>query len=232
MRFFRFGENGEVLAIALPSSVQKAASVREDQEYEFVELGEGAILLVSRSRMAQLAKASLLGKFGEKLLEIPAPTQTSQTATPARPATVQTPRPQQVPTPRPEQSYSNEGPIPAAAMAPSIPAAVVEKTLEKDGFMVVDEEGAKAVSSAVEQQIKQGTVAGVRGFDKRYYIVSRWFYDKMAEKIRVAAAGKEAQASEIASAVHTSEDATLAVLQVMKEKGDALEKRRGMFRVV
>ncbi len=232
MRFFKYGEKGsEVLAIVLPGSVQRAAQVREGDEYEFIELAPGAFFLASKQYLSETARSDLVARLGQKMFSPPdKPQQAKATSEPAR-------RPDSVDFEynTPEQ-HSQQPSAAKPSNSPPAGASAVkyEQELGRTGFLVVeDEEQAKAVSKALEPQIKQGLVLGVRGFDKRFYIVTREFYESNAGKILKGTQPKtDCTPGQIAGMLKTSESGALAVLQVMKEEGDVLEKRRGVFQLV
>jgi len=57
MRFFR---HGDVLAIALPESLRKAAAVQEGDDYEFFEIQKGVFALVGKKELAAKLPAGAL----------------------------------------------------------------------------------------------------------------------------------------------------------------------------
>ncbi len=241
MRFFKFGDNGQVLAIALPSSAKKSANISEDQEYEFIDLGEGALLLVSRKKLDELAKSSLLGKLGEKFFPSSSTpinsnstnesSLTSKTSNYYQTANLVENKP---PIRQPIASNSLVSPtvITSALNIVQFNTKEIEQTLTKDGFVVLEENAAKSASSALESQIKAGNIVGVRGFDKKYYIVSKWFFEQTSAKMREVATDAELAISDIAKLSNISESAATAVLQVMKENGDILERKKGFFKIL
>ncbi|MEK6923872.1 MAG: hypothetical protein AABW54_01370, partial [Candidatus Micrarchaeota archaeon] len=185
MRFFKHGDNGEVLAIVLPPQLQKSSRVNEGDEFEFIEVSDGAFLLVRRKTAEFIVADAMLGKLGAKLVSN---------------ATAET------------------------ARKPVEDKAEFSRELEKNGFIIVEEPLAKSASAALEQQIKSKQVLGVRGFDKRYYIVDAAFYAETAGKILKNTQG-EFTVAQAAAATRASETACLAVLQVLKEEGEVIEKK-------
>ncbi|MBI5228939.1 AbrB/MazE/SpoVT family DNA-binding domain-containing protein [Candidatus Micrarchaeota archaeon] len=108
-----------------------------------------------------------------------------------------------------------------------------KKVLDSGGYLIIDNEAeAKRISTAFEKEIKNGDVRGVRGFDKRYYIVSMPFYSALSSKIRAVLATAPCTSREISEAASESEVACLAVLQLMKEDGELIEKKKGFFSLV
>lgn len=213
MHFFKYGSQGEVLAIVLPPRIRKNAAVKEGDEYEFIEITPGAFLLVDRQGLSE-NKAQLLAKIAEKLFE-------KQDPTDFKPA-VETAG----------KKESELKPIPPLSAGKKARKSEWEKEIEARGFVVVDEGVARELSQQLEYQIKSGEIMGVRGFDKKFYIASRSFYDSTSSKIIEAKLAKEFQLQDAAAATKTPEAGCLAVLQIMREGGELLEKKRGVFRLV
>ena len=101
--------------------------------------------------------------------------------------------------------------------------------LEKNGFCLVENElQARLVASVLQPKIASGDVLGVRAFDRKYYLATRKFYMENAQKAENALS-KPKSISEVAGETKMGLDATTAILHLMCEKGDAIEKRRGVF---
>ena len=101
--------------------------------------------------------------------------------------------------------------------------------LEKNGFCTVENElQARLVASVLQPKIASGDVLGVRAFDRKYYLATRKFYMENAQKAENALS-KPKSISEVAGETKMGLDATTAILHLMCEKGDAIEKRRGVF---
>ncbi|MEW5955606.1 MAG: hypothetical protein AB1626_03665 [Candidatus Micrarchaeota archaeon] len=124
------------------------------------------------------------------------------------------------------QEPVRQNPLPRPVARPQTPAALIESK----GFLVIENEAdAKNLSKAVEREIKEGLVRGVRGFDKRFYVVSTRFLKAMAQKLGPVLSGEPLTSAQAAQAASCDEAACNAVLQVLKEDGDVLEKKRGYF---
>lgn len=110
------------------------------------------------------------------------------------------------------------------------PYAPFIRSLEENGFLVVQTEAeAGGVSLALEQSIRQGKVLGTRSFNKKFYIVTRQFFDLHNPAVVKAMREGSGRVSEIASSAGMPEDATRAVLYLLAENGDVREKRRDYF---
>ena len=104
------------------------------------------------------------------------------------------------------------------------------KMLENEGFLVVQTEAeAGGVSLALEDSIRRGKVLGTRSFNKKFYIVTRQFFDMHNGKIISAMREGMEKTQEIARKANLPEDGTRAILQLLAESGDAREKKKDSF---
>jgi len=106
-----------------------------------------------------------------------------------------------------------------------------EEALERAGYVIVEREGeAKALSERLGQQIKKGEIMGVRGFDKRFYLARKGFYVSASERIEKAMkGGKDRRVEDIAKDAKLKNDECEAVLNIMREEGEVVEKKRGTY---
>ncbi len=100
------------------------------------------------------------------------------------------------------------------------------------GFLVVEDANSAEVSQQLETAVKRGEVVGVKGFDKKLYIAERSFYEATMQKIQQAKLPKQFSPQEAAEATKAAEPGCVAVLQIMKEAGEVLEKKRGSYQLV
>ena len=104
------------------------------------------------------------------------------------------------------------------------------KILENDGFLVLQTEAeAGGVSLALEESIRHGKVLGTRSFNKKFYIVTRQFFDMHNVKIIAAMREGIEKTQEIAKKANLPEEGARAILQLLAESGDAREKKRDSF---
>ncbi len=122
----------------------------------------------------------------------------------------------------------------AKAIGPSTKAVESSKTmLDEKGFVVLDNEfEAKNLSQELEKEVKRGNVIGVRGFDKKYYVVSKGFLKHASDKVLRELSKRDCNAKELALASKLRLDACIAALCVLKEEGEVIEKRKGVFAAV
>ncbi len=104
--------------------------------------------------------------------------------------------------------------------------------LSKGFAVILNEEEARNLSQKLEKEIKAKNVLGVRGFDKKFYIVSIDFFKHNASKIIKLLGSRELSLKEISTATGLEEAGCNACLQVMKDAGEVIEKRRGVFKVI
>lgn len=204
----RFFKHGDALAIALPDSVRQRVTVKEDEDYEFIAIEPGVLALVSRSALEQRVRSSLIAELGGRI------NGQAKTA-PARQTTT---------TP--------SAPTSTAIIGPLTPDTVRD-ALGKQGYLVLDNENLmKTLAKPLERDVKDGKVIGVRAFDKRYYIVTSEYYSKGAATMARALTEGEKPVVEVAKACAMPEMGCMAVLQVMKDFGEVIEKKRGVYALV
>lgn len=104
------------------------------------------------------------------------------------------------------------------------------KMLEETGYLVLQTEGeAASVSLALEESIRRGLVLGTRAFNKKFYIVTRQFFDKHNPSVLKSLREGKSKVDELAKSVGIDEDGARAILYLLSENGDAREKRRDIF---
>jgi len=122
---------------------------------------------------------------------------------------------------RPETGNAGPGQGGIGTSAPAV--------LHSRGFVIIqDKREAMLISEQLGSQMKSGAIVGVKGFDGKFYIVTRDFFIKSQTAINAAL--KDAMdAPSIASAVKMDPEGCLAVLRLMAENGEIIEKKRGVF---
>lgn len=121
-------------------------------------------------------------------------------------------------------------PAVASARASQVPSNP-EEALELIGYVIVEREGdAQMLSGRLAPQIKKGEIMGVRGFDKRFYLARKGFYVSSSERIsKVMRGGKDKSVEEIAKEAKLKNEECEAVLNIMREEGEVVEKKRGTY---
>ncbi|MFH0836482.1 MAG: AbrB/MazE/SpoVT family DNA-binding domain-containing protein [Candidatus Micrarchaeota archaeon] len=182
MRFFKHGDS---LAIVLPEPLRQKLGVKEDEDFEFIELNDGIVLLVSKKLLSGWAKDKVFSEISYRL---------------------------------------KDG------------AGDKDETLQllsKQGFFIISRAGeAKALSEKFEQEIKAGNVIGARSFDKTFYIVDKNYFVRVSQKMRKALAARPLTISALADEIKESVNGCKAVVEVLREEGELIEKKKGEFALV
>ncbi|NYZ74083.1 hypothetical protein H0O00_02990 [Candidatus Micrarchaeota archaeon] len=101
--------------------------------------------------------------------------------------------------------------------------------LNTRGFIIVqDKREAMMLSEQMTLQMKKGEVVGVKGFDGRFYIVTRDYLAEACKRIN-SVLKEDMDAPSIASAAKLDPDGCVAALRLMAENGDVIERKRGVF---
>ncbi|MFH8119664.1 MAG: hypothetical protein QXS37_02575 [Candidatus Aenigmatarchaeota archaeon] len=109
------------------------------------------------------------------------------------------------------------------------------KRLTKAGYLVIeDEEEAKEISKILKEKIKKKIISasefkGIRGFDKKYYIVRKKLIENYYEKIINLLKEKERSAEEIRKLLKVDADLVSSLLAILNEDGEIIEKKKGIF---
>ncbi len=110
------------------------------------------------------------------------------------------------------------------------PYAPLIRSLEERGYLVVQTEAeAGGVSLALEDRIRHGKVLGTRSFNKRFYIVTRQFFDQHNPAIIKAMREGASKVAEIADKARMPEEGSRAILYLLAENGDVRERRKDSF---
>ncbi len=108
-----------------------------------------------------------------------------------------------------------------------------EKAISQRGFaVIISEDDARRISKLFEKEIKANEIMGIRGFDKKFYVVSGAYFKQHAYKIMKALGSRELALRDIALQLQMDESGCLACLMLLKEQGELIEKRRGVFKAI
>ncbi|MFH1520258.1 MAG: hypothetical protein ABID61_01295 [Candidatus Micrarchaeota archaeon] len=101
--------------------------------------------------------------------------------------------------------------------------------LKTQGFVIfTDKREAFALSEKLSNEMKSGAIVGVKGFDGKFYVVTRECLTTIRGKITLVLK-KDMDVPSIATASKTDIDGCTAVLRLMAESGDIIEKKKGIF---
>lgn len=104
--------------------------------------------------------------------------------------------------------------------------------LNSRGFLVIsDKNEARVLSERLNQEMKSGAVVGVKGFDGKFYIVTRTYFSKAQTSIS-SVLKSDMDADAIALASKLDPEGCKAVLHLMADNGEIIEKRKGIFAAV
>lgn len=104
------------------------------------------------------------------------------------------------------------------------------KRLEKQGYIVVENEGeARRLSDELAAKIKRKDITGIRGFDKKYYILKMSFFVKNQLRVKNSLKAGKKSVDQISSETGLDRQACIGILTVLNEEGDVIEKKRGIF---
>ncbi len=216
MKLFKHGEN---LAVMIPESLKKRNSLNENDDFEIMEIEKNCFLIVSKASLAEQAKKNVFLKLVEKAMK------NETTALPSQSedkyAAKTAPQYSNPISPALMNSRENYSPNPSSSLSSQIFAK---------GFIILErEEEARDASKQLEELIKQQKIIGVRGFDKKFYIVSSNYYDRISRQILPLLAERKLSTSDISSQTNVPEEGVTAVLQILKDKGEIIESRKNLF---
>ncbi len=214
MRVFK---HGDALAVVIPPAARASSKVAENDEFEFFELEPGVLVMVSKAKLASTVNEKVTSMLLKKAMDSDSPSE-------------------DVPIARRAYAPSNSTPVPqfvsAAELVKNAPVAnkSIDAILGGNGFAILDEAAAKIASRELEYYLSHGEVYGAKGFDNKFYVISREQFEPLAEKIvsRITR-GTEIVPAKAAEALKEDQVKVACCLQILKERGDALEKKRGIF---
>lgn len=104
--------------------------------------------------------------------------------------------------------------------------------LKSQGFVVVtDRNEAFNISQSVSADMKRGDVVGIKGFDGKFYAVTKDYLIKGRDLI-IKCLKEDMAVSAIANETKLDQNGATAILRLMSEAGDIIEKRKGVFSLV
>ncbi|MFH1394052.1 MAG: hypothetical protein ABII71_03340 [Candidatus Micrarchaeota archaeon] len=104
--------------------------------------------------------------------------------------------------------------------------------LRDRGFMVLGNKNeAREFSERANQEIKNGSLKGVKGFDGKFYVVTEGYLTKASEII-LKKLDRDMNLETLAKETKLEMDGCTAVLRLLAESGDIIEKKKGMFAAV
>lgn len=102
--------------------------------------------------------------------------------------------------------------------------------LARFGYMVLNTETeAKMAMMQIQPMLKTDDVRGIRGFDKRYYVLRRSFLHQYAGLVLAQLDAGPSTSDKIAAALGLPAEAVSVILMIMADEGEVIEKRRGTW---
>ncbi len=125
------------------------------------------------------------------------------------------------------------------SIAQSIYPKLINKPTEKkpavfgkEEFLIIDNQGeAQKLSIKLKDEIKSGEVRGTRGFDGKFYITTKEFYEKHKNKLIkiLEEHAKGLNVKDVSDKTKIPQNACLVILRLLDEDGEILEKRKNVF---
>ncbi len=104
--------------------------------------------------------------------------------------------------------------------------------LAKNGFIILDDQGlAEEFALALSSEMRDGDVTAIKTFDKKIVFVSSELVNKLGDRVvDILKRSKRGMGIQtIASKLGADPDAIRAVIEILREAGDILEKRKGVY---
>lgn len=121
---------------------------------------------------------------------------------------------------------------PTARQEPTINSQSAIALLKSQGFVVInDRNEAYNVAQNVSSEMKRGEVVGIKGFDGKFYAVTKDYLQKGRDAI-IRCLKEDMPTASIATEAKLDQNGTTAILRLMAEAGDVIEKRKGVFALV
>jgi hypothetical protein len=107
--------------------------------------------------------------------------------------------------------------------------ATLYSELNSRGYLVLkDKNEAYELSEKLKKEMKAGAVKGVKGFDNKFYVVTEEYYTRGAESI-LNALKEDMDTASVAAKTRLEPDGCRALLALMAENGEVIERKKGIF---
>ncbi len=142
------------------------------------------------------------------------------------------------PLPYERAGRTGGSPAPAYPAYPSSPSFIskpgdlntVEHLIAK-GYMVLDNENeAKTVMPHINAKLKNETVKGIRGFDRKYYVLRRSFLMEYESRLLPILDAGAANVKTLGEKLGLDENAVTVLLMILGDDGEVIELKKGMWR--
>ena len=107
---------------------------------------------------------------------------------------------------------------------------IIEKVFGQRKYLVTEsKERAREVMLQLDKEVKEGNVVSVMGFNKKIYITTKEVLDSVGSKVVAALEGGEMGIDKITEMCGDEGELIRTVLEVLRESGDVIEKRDGVY---
>jgi hypothetical protein len=119
----------------------------------------------------------------------------------------------------------------SSALSPLSPEDTSPSSFEENGFVILEGAGEASVFSRQHaQKFRQGTLAGIKGFDGKYYVIRVSLLRTWSEKIlQLLSQHPQLSLSSLAEQSKAKEGLVKTVCAFLCEEGEILEKRKGLY---
>ena len=112
-------------------------------------------------------------------------------------------------------------------------ALELKKKLMQDGFLVIqDVEEVRKISYVTRQEINSGEILGIRGFDKKYYILTKTSFEKIKSQILDSMASGTITYDELIENIKVPKEELNGAIELLKEQSDIIEVHKNIFKKV
>ncbi len=102
--------------------------------------------------------------------------------------------------------------------------------LKRDGFFSTkDQKIAEELAERLNTELELGEVAAVKSFDKTFYFVTNQALASVGDQIRKVLKSGPLTAEEIATKLKKDPTLVKAVLEILRESGEVIEKRKNVY---
>jgi len=108
------------------------------------------------------------------------------------------------------------------------------KTIESNGFeVIVNDNQAKMFCEEFNSEIKENSIKGIKGFDGYFYVIQSDLLEETKPKIiQLLSQAKTVSLKELNEKAFLPADLIKAVIEFLKEEGEILEKRKGLYQII
>jgi len=104
-----------------------------------------------------------------------------------------------------------------------------KKKPQSDYMIISDQRTAYETMEQMKESVKKGEWMSVRGFDEKYYFVSREAFDRVGSKVVAALKQGDLELKDLPGVCDEGEGICKAVIEILKEAGDVFEKKKGLY---